>query len=231
MFIHCKSGHFCCTQAAGISSPSSSISQQQSSESLNEPALCSSVLASPTPAMSVPLPSPRTSAATFSSVSKMREFLASHPKSQRYFVDGATHDVIAQRQVVVAVSTAKLVEECGMYPSQVDKKRLAEVLGEIMHMIPNVFFDSASHQGYISNALHNRRRKLATSEKKFTWSDARKRLKMPSDNVCIPEHSESDKSSPQGNAFFSHGFTLQMKYNFLVIKVLFLKFFIRIGGI
>jgi len=129
----------------------------------------------------------------------MREFLSSHPKSQRYFVDGVKHDVIARRQVVVAVATSKLVEECGIYPSQGDKKRLSEVLGEVLQMNPSVFFDAASHQGFISNALHNRRRKLATTEKKFTWSDARKRLKMSSDNVGVPEHSESDEPAPQGN--------------------------------
>lgn len=153
-------------------------------------------LSTPLSAVSVPIPTPKNSGATFSNAAKMKEFLASHPKSQRFFIEGSKQDPIVRRQVAVTVATAKIMEECGTYPSQGDKKRLAEVLGEILGLHPSVFFDPASHSGYIANALHNRRRKLASSDRKFTWSDARKRLKVTDDSSSPVQSTQSSEPSP-----------------------------------
>jgi hypothetical protein len=64
------------------------------------------------------------------------------------------------RQSVVKLTVHKLVDAFGWYPRAQQVTRLAVLLGEILHMPSNVFYDPKSYDGYIPRFLQNLRRKL-----------------------------------------------------------------------
>ena len=66
---------------------------------------------------------------------------------------------ITKRRCAVRVAIEKLVEEHGLYPSSMDKCRLAEVLGKVLNQRPSEFFDRSTLKGYIPNCLNEYRRK------------------------------------------------------------------------
>lgn len=64
------------------------------------------------------------------------------------------------RQDLLRVTTHKFIAVYGYYPSKEKRVHISKLLGSVLGMDCNLFYDTTTHEGFLARSLENARRRL-----------------------------------------------------------------------
>ena len=97
-------------------------------------------------------------------------FLKDNPKSRQRLLILKRKYGIAERQKITYVAAAKLVGVLSHYPTKEKLVTASVYLAAITGLKPTDFFKPKSHKSFLAKCTENTRSKLASAEKRWTWT-------------------------------------------------------------
>jgi hypothetical protein len=74
---------------------------------------------------------------------------------------------IKTRQDILRVTTHKIISVYGHYPSKETRIKISKLLGAVLGMDSNLFYDTTTHEGFLARSLENARWRLPCKEQVF----------------------------------------------------------------